>query len=551
MELRTRLWARSAGQSTGRRFAFGVSLLFFAVWGLGVGGFVYAFIDDRPDLTEQSIHAVCIGIFLMQVVLGMVSLAVAEFFDVSRLLHLPIGHREVFAAMAASGVAAPMALMYASPLIGAAVAIETDWSMIPWRGFLIMVQVALGHAVALLINLGFLNLFTRRRLRDVATILASIVGMGVYVMWQLAARGGASPDVVASFPVDLLRWLPTSWLADLFLARQAPGQLVLEGLGLFAFAGAVLWLGSRLLRRSFFGHMPSPVTRQRKDKEGWSFLPADIAAMVRTTRRTWIREPQVKAIWIQQTAFLLAPVVLVQLQASGGGAEDHAGIMAAMVPLVLPMSHLHFASNLFGLDGRGIVSTLLAPVGRGRVLVARGIAVGGFFLVSDFVVVVLILLASGLVSGFRADALTLAAAFRYVHLAPWLFIAVALTDIVLFAIGTITSVYLPSRIATPGRRPIQGQRVENAGCAAQLTRFVIFIPALVLGGGLSFVALCPVLGVFLPALDFGIAHIWGLVTIPVAFLVALGLYGTAVLGVRRALFEREEKIMNALVDRGD
>lgn len=551
MGLRTRLWARSAGQSPGRMVAFVLGLVIFLAWGFGLGSLVYSIIDGDPSLARPTVHAACLAIFLMQVVLGMVSLAVAEFFDVSRLLHLPIGYREVFAAMATSGVLAPIALMYASPLIGSTFALGTDWPVAPVRVALIVLQVALGHAVALTVNLAFLSILTRRRLRDLATILASLIGMGFYLTWQLAARGGASPELVASYPVDALAWVPTAWLADLFLLQQDGLTLAAKAAGLGVFVAAVLWAGSRLLRKSFLGHMPSPqIAKEKPDERGWSILPGEIAAMVRATRRTWMREPQVKAIWIQQTAFLMAPIILIQLR-SPTEAGDLAGLMAVMVPFVLPMSHLHFASNLFGLDGRGLVLTLLSPIRRWRVLFARGIAVGGFFLVSDFVIVVLILVASGLVTALRQDAVTAAAVLRHLPMAPWLFVAVALTDIVLFAIGTVSSVYLPSRLATPGRRALQGQRVENVGCAAQMVRFIIFIPALAIGGALGLLALAPVAHVFFPDAALGIPPLWVLATIPAAFVIAIGLYAGALVGASRALLEREERIVRALVDHGD
>lgn len=553
MALRTRLWARAAGQSPGRIIAFALGMVMFLGWGAGLGFASWQFVTNNPDDAARCVHAVCLGVFLMQVVLGLVSLAVAEFFDVSRLMHLPVGYREVFSAMAVSGVLAPMALMYASPLVGCAIGLEGGGGLLALRLALVVVQVFLGHAAALALNLLFLSFFTRRRLRDLATILASVIGMTFYFGWQLLARGGDTGQIVREFPVEAMRWSPTSWLADVFVFDRGY-WIAVEAVGLSVFILLLLKIGASLLRRTFLGQTAAPSTKDLADEVGGrSFLPPDIGAMVRATRKVWMREPQIKAIWIQQTAFLLAPAVIVQLQ---GPAEPTAvvPILAMMVPFFLPMSHLQFASNLFGLDGRGVTQILLAPVARWRVLVARGIAVGGFFLLWDAILILLVLLVSGVVSGVRSDELTVGAVSQYLRLAPWLFIAVALVDTVLFAVGTITSVYLPARLATPGRRPIQGQRAENTGCSAQMLRMLVFLPVFGLGLVLSVLALAPVAHRFLPQSDlipFSIDPLWAFLTIPLAFALALGIYAAAVFGASRALLEREERIVRALADAGD
>jgi hypothetical protein len=221
------------------------------------------------------------------------------------------------------------------------------------------------------------------------------------------------------------------------------------------------------------------------------------------------------------------------------------GVVVAMLITLLPLSRLHFASSLFGLDGRGVTQLFLTPVSRWRILLARGIALGGAFLVADMAVVMIVLLAMGAVAG---DPL------GFVRLTPFAWVGLALGEIILITMGTVTSVYLPLRIATAGRRAIQGQRVENAGCSAQLVRMLVYLPALVVSLLLAAAALWPLKNRLFGEDVVGfldVAPAWAALTIPLAFVFALGLYFAILFPMGDALQHREEKMVRALTDAGD
>ncbi|MAG58724.1 MAG: hypothetical protein CMJ83_20740 [Planctomycetes bacterium] len=540
MGLRTRLWLRASGQSSRKviTFALGWSVFFAMAIGLGLGA--HGIVSRNPGAEESFVHFACFGMFLMQVMLGMVSLAVAEFFDVSRILHLPLGYREVFAAMVVSGLFAPAILLYASPLVGAVCALD-DGGPVLVRVAFIVVLVGMGHATALTINLFLLSMMTRRRLRDIATLLASLIGVTIYFLWRTSVRGGALEDLIASDPTSHLRWLPTSWIADLFLFRHDAVTLACRGGLLAALLVLLLMLGARLLRATFLGHLPSPEVSQvgsvarRRD-----WLPADLAVLVRTARTLCFREPQVRALWLQQTVFLMAPAVFMHLDAGGAGAVS----VVFMTAVLLPMSHAHFAWSLFGLDGKGITLLLLSPTPRWRILFSRCIAFGGLFLISDLVMVFLLFLVIGIIDGSPLGML---------HLVPWAFLLTAMADLMLMNVGLVTSVWFPMRIATAGRRAISGQRTENSGCATQLIRMMIIVPSILVGNLFGAVALWPVISFMVddPPSILSLDPAWGFVTIPAAFGAVLALQWGVIMVAGRGLERREPQLLGALVDTGE
>lgn len=539
--LRFRLTFRSIGRSGGRTAAFVIAMAIMLVWGTMLGLGTYAQARSSPQRAEALAHFVFFSVFTAQVILGVVSLVVSEFFDVSRILHLPVGYREVFAAMALGGIFAPMTILYASPAVGLALGLGGGAAAGAARLLAFLLLLLLGHGLALLLNLVFLTLLSRRKLRDIATIVASLIGVGFYVAFRTMSPGrNGWARLLDSDPTAGLRWLPSSWAAELFLGAAPVPRLALAGGGVLVLLLGIWLLGARALRAAFLGQMPSPeagaVAADEARRRDW--LPGDVAIILRTARKLYFREPQVKALYLQQTVFMLAPVLFIHLDRNGDAPP--AIVLLFMLPMLLAFSHMVFMQSLFGLDGRGLGLLLLTPVPRWRVLLARGMTLAGFFLLADLVVTALALLVSGLLQG---------SALALLPLLPKAWFAVAIFDIVMLAFGTVTSVAMPIRLVTQGRRALSGQRSENAGCSSQLLRLLLFFPAVAIGGVLAFVALWPVLDVGIYGLAPDPSYVAA--TAPLAFLLALGLWALAIAVMGDRLQRHEERLVRAFVDTGE
>ncbi len=267
-------------------------------------------------------------------------------------------------------------------------------------------------------------------------------------------------------------------------------------------------------------------------------MPRDLATLVESGRHVYWREPHVKGLYLQQTVFLVLPFAFIQFQSMKRG--NPLPSLAYALPGLLAMSHLAFAQSLFGLDGRGITLQLLSPLPRWKLLLGRGIALLSIFVVFDAILAAILLVTSGVMRGdWRA----------HLDQFPFVLIAVLIADLVVVSLGNIVSVVAPTRLFTPGRRAIQGQRMENAGCAAQATRGFLFLPAILMGAILVGLALLPRLRWFSGSRILPDSALW--VTIPLGIGLAGGIYALTVFLMGRSLERREERLAAALIDSGD
>ncbi len=537
--LRLKLTLRASGQSPGRMVAFLFGWAIFLVMALGTAWITAGQVRATPSLLPEMVRLVFVSTFVAQVLFGLMSLAASEFFDVSRLMHLPVREREVFSAMVASGLVSPMALFYGAPALGIVVGAGGGASIILCRVAIVVLLLLLGHAFALLFNLWLLLAFTRRRLRDLVTIFASILGTGVFIAIRSFDSQGFQRLVEAD-PAARLWFFPSQWLARLFLLDISPGLASLLGFGVLSVFTFTFALGARALRASYLGQVPSPETKAIGGDEtrAWRWLPRDLAALVESGRHVYWREPHVKGLYLQQTVFLVLPFAFIQFQSMKRG--NPLPSLAYALPGLLAMSHLAFAQSLFGLDGRGITLQLLSPLPRWKLLLGRGIALLSIFVVFDAILAAILLVTSGVMRGdWRA----------HLDQFPFVLIAVLIADLVVVSLGNIVSVVAPTRLFTPGRRAIQGQRMENAGCAAQATRGFLFLPAILMGAILVGLALLPRLRWFSGSRILPDSALW--VTIPLGIGLAGGIYALTVFLMGRSLERREERLAAALIDSGD
>jgi hypothetical protein len=428
--------------------------------------------------------------------------------------------------MLTSSVIAPGTLLVGAPVFGAIAALDGPFGIQAFRAVVVVALLLFGQATALFLGYLLLGALSRRRLRDAATILGSVLGIGSYLVFRMMTPGreGDIRDWVGSGALwDVLRFLPTSWFADAAgwssLAASALGLVPI----LLALAAAVI-LGAWSFSRFYGGagatseaagatsDAPRPV----------KLLPGDVGAVARQTLSVIWREPQLKAMLFQQMIVLVLPFL---------GVRSADGLRHASwwLPSVLVFAHAWLALSLLGVDGPGLKMMLQTPAPRSRILAGRVLALGWLFTIIDLV----------------ATSALVFILSQWIHVPrPWplffeLLTASVVADWVLVAAGAVISVLVPSPLVRGGKHV----RLRQEGCATNVGRALLRIPVMavcVAAGGLA----------ILPAL-LGFDPLWHAVSVPAGSLFALGAGAAAVTVGGRILEAREERILTLMADAGD
>jgi hypothetical protein len=527
--LRLRLALRAAAGGQGRLVLTLLGWVLLAGVGLSLGIATARLASGEPALQGPLVRGVFLSVFLVQGALGALSVVASEFFDVSRLLHLPVRSREVFTAMTLAGLLSPMILVYAAPLVGLLVVVPGGGADLLFRLASVLLLLLLGHSCALGLNLLLLLAFTRRRIRDLATLAASLVGTGVFLLIR-TLEPDRTVEILVSDPARGFAWVPSQWLARVFLEGPealAPGLLAL------LVQVAILAAGGRALAAAYLGLAPPSATPARARPDS---IPTGgpIAELARATRRIYLREPHIKGLYLQQTVFLLLPILLLEIQGAGRGTGS--GVLLVLLPGLLALSHTAFVQSQFGLDGRGLQLLLLSPLPRSRLLLGRGLGLLGIFLVLDSLLATAAWGAVGWIQGIGPELRRL----------PLVLGAVCILDLVMLAVGAVTSVVMPTRLFTPGRRALAGQRMEGAGCAAQAGRMLIFLPGLLAGSILAGIAVFPALPINRVVPPGAI-----LLSLPLGVLAALLVWLLVLRRLGPTLQRRQDLVMATLIDAGD
>jgi hypothetical protein len=329
------------------------------------------------------------------------------------------------------------------------------------------------------------------------------------------------------------------------MVGDAEARLLAVGGFLVSFV-IMLFIGSRLVKAAFLGENQSPLITKghgSADSEPTLHRVSASAAIAQVARRLYTREPQIKALYLQQTVFLLGPVILLLLHS-----RDLPNLLQRIAPLLammLPLSHAALLWSLFGLDGRGLMTMLLSGISHREIIKARLFNLLKLMAMADVFIVVVFLAVAGAVSGNVREA---------VLLAPLLLMAVITLTAIIGGLGAVMSVMVPMRLASSGRRPIQTSKSEAMGLRPTLVRLLLLMPVLFVSIVVASLVTWPFQEVIhgkgremLPK----ISPWWGMLTIPCAVsLVWAWLNGCLDFAAKR-MFRRESLMLEALADTGD
>lgn len=532
------------------RTALMVAFVGFAVL-LSVGVYAAAFRllrNGEVDAARGLVHGVHLLGFVWLAVGPVLAFGANEFLDVTRLFHLPVGHRTVFVASLLGIAASPGVLLAALPMLASALAwhggvVSTLWAVTASL-LVIAAAVALGHLGVL----ALLNTLRSRRWRDVMMVVGPAIGVGFYLLSRVLVEGGVGEIVPALRAIDLHRdWmmpLPSWWGAT---AVVAPGWAErIPVLFLIPLLVVVVRIGAGLQERAFHGEVPGGPAPQSAKRSGRGILeriPGPLGALAAKDLALLKREPVVRMVAMQGAAFTLTPLLLLLLRAMGTESavvEDAARVakvlpFVSLVGLAALVSEFALLLNLLGLEGGGMVHALLTPVPRRTFLLGKDLAhLFAFGGANGILAAVAVLAAYGWAGrpgeGVLRGGLAAVESLCYVCVA--------------LSIGNLVSVFVPLPLVARDRRALRQQMAGARGC------FVAFKQSL--GFAVVGAACTPVLILFhhadfLHAAGAGLdTRPWLLLTVPLAVIFCAGALAASAAWGGARLAATEERVAAAL-----
>jgi predicted permease len=459
-------------------------------------------------------------------------------FDPGRLLLYPVSLGKLFVMDFASEVTS-LASIFAAPVVFAlALGAGAGHGKI-LQGLLVSAcAVLFGLALAKWLATCIGTLMKGRRTRG-ETLLALI---GATFGLAGAFLGQLGPVLVEhASAIRFLRWTPPGAIAvALTKGLQTDGALdyAISLATLLAYIIALIWMTYWIARRSALGaggakgaRVSRPAQMEVERYAGWQlpFLSQELSALVEKEFRYAVRNAQLRTL-------ALMPLILIGLRLAqsnglrngtgwgpgmartfgGAFAQYGEGLMAATGLLYVFMILSSLACNLFGYEGGGMRTLILAPVERRNILIAKNIVVTLLSLAFSIILISINQLV------FRD--LSLRALF---FVAPCFVLYAALLALA----GNWLSIRFPKRLKF-------GKRMNATGVTA-----LLLIPLLLM---MALLPACAALAGYL-------AHslLLKYVTLLLFACVAVALYFLLIAGQGRALARRELEILEAVSGKTD
>jgi hypothetical protein len=504
---------RQATATPGRRVVTFLLVTLGAVASLllGLVAFAGPFVARRPNAAfplppgamDEALHLGFALVYLVLVLSPALGFRGNEFLDVTRLFHLPVSHRTVFAASTVGISCSGAVLFWLPPLAGLVLGTlaphrgwrGVDWAAMPWgtaAARLFLVAAFLLHAVAVgqLLVLVLLNFLRSRRYQDLGLVVAPVVAGAVYLgTWWVLSRGREPGSSHRGFErllsAGLSGWipfLPSRWLTEAMVGagRGAATAWLPFLLGFLPLTGIVLALSAHLQERAFLGDVP-PIEAGRggsgRRVPGGRLLarlfPDPVLAVASKELRLLRREPIVKSVLIAQAFFLGLPVLWLAVR-SQEGADAYGAVakVAWVLPFLLVFVENTLTMNLLGLEGPGVSHLRTTPVPWRQVLIGKDLCYLLLFGAANLLftagaVLLLRVLRPGAVPD-PVGTILLAAVGGTCALA------------VVVAVGNVLSVAMPTSLAARGRMALRQQSAFSEGCYEKLARMAVFVAAAVL-----------------------------------------------------------------------
>ena len=478
-------WRIVSRRMAGKPVLLALELLLRVAFALGVVAFSvavafgvrYLVSTGRIAEARGAVHLVHATSFVFLALTPVLGFRGNEFLDVTKLLTFPVTHRTVFASSLLSLLASgsvfaavlpvvAVATGYAGTVAGAVLGVLAGL-------LLVATSVALGQVLLLV----FLDRLRSRKWRDVTMVVVPLLTGGVYAGSRILFRGEGSDretflallgrvDSLAGWLVPLPSWWSAHAVTGGTWARLAPA---------LAMVPLLVWLvrvAARLQERTYHGEVEdAPRTLERSGTGRGSGLLRrvvrdPVAALAEKDIALLRREPAVRTTLIGQFTFALVPVGLLVWNVLTERTDDPAraatvAAFAGAVSYVFLLAEMAILLNVLGLQGGGLVHTLLTPVRRRDLLLGKDVAhLVVFGTINAAVAVTAVVVAHVAFGAGSPGVVVTRAALGAVE-------AYAAAALVL-GIGDVMSVLLPYRLAAKDRRALRQQTSTREGCLRTL-----------------------------------------------------------------------------------
>ncbi len=476
-----------------------------------------------PDALAEWVHLCFVSALLLLLVSTLLGVAGSDFSDLTRLFHLPVRPTTAFLAQVAGQCLAGQPLFLLPALLGVAAGLGGGPAAVAGRAGIALLFLVHGALVAQCAKLLLLHTLRSRRFRDFAVLFAAGASGAAYLGLRLLFAGSDYlPAVRRALDAGISRYLaplPPLWASGAAAPGAGPGRVLLFALGFVPLTALLVVLGAVLAERAFFAEVPVGKARRAARREGslrdgppgLLWVPGPVRALFSREYRLLGREPMLKALLLQQAAFVVVPVFVLLLTGRGGP--------GAAVPLrewgvyLLLAVEAQVVFNLFGLDGAGAAALLMTPVSRRRLVLGKVLPHLVLWGALNLLVLTgLLLLSSPLPP---AEVLALSCRWTASYLA-------------FLGGGVLVSVLAPYPVTARGRRAADQDAAAREGCLRTVFRLA----------GLGALAL-----LLLPLHAFAVDP----ARAPLALLAAAALLLVCVEAGGRLLARREDRFVAALL----
>jgi hypothetical protein len=455
-------------------------LLFFVLpFGLGLAAFVGVGLETLEPARAGDLRCLVLtGVWVFWIVFPLVGFSLNQSYDLTRLFVYPLHRRTIFLANLLACFLDPT-LLLVLPAFVVLVALScpsVTWAPVAALALILFLAQTLALSQAVL--WGLLNILRSRRTRDWALLMAPLLGLAVYLGPQLFIRGAMGTNVFAT----LVSWQPSRYLwptppglaAGALEAAQAgrPLEVALCLLGSAAYLALTVLAGGWILGRLYTGEIGLYGREAGTEGRGsrlQRLATTPLAALALKEARYYWRDPRHKAMF-------LAPLFPLAVVLAGAFTSSVWTPPAALL-FVTFVCFTGFASNfqnIFGVDREGLRLLFVTPCSREDILIGKnlaGVAVASLVTGATVVLVGIVLHEPRLAALCAAFVFPLA--------------------LIMAAVGNVTSIHFPVRMARRGENPFTSS--SGSGCLMALVNLA--------GTFVAWVAALPVLaGAALPTL---------------------------------------------------
>ena len=537
--LKWKLNLRGYQRNTSMVFSAVLLLIVFVLIALPLGVICgMGFVALKTGNDTHLLKAVLLGTYVLWLLSPLLGYALNDTYDITKLFVYPLSVKQIFVGAVCGSLLDITSLLMLPTFAAALYGFSLDFGALLLNaiaiGLLIFHTLSLSQATILL-SAGFLR---SRRFRDSIGIIFVVMGTLYFVLQMSLAMHPTSlhlDTLLTSNFWDKINYLPPGLAARSLEAAKhgnfsdSIAYLVI----LSVITGVTLYLAAVVVQKVYTGSGESggaePAVRQkqkaRDEKAGWGrlerFLPPAVLAIMEKETKYLFRDPYFRMVL---SNFLYLTVVtifmsvtmrrLTESQPSGMNFPLNSPQTGPLGSTLIMMMQLSLICNFFGTEGGAITQLFLAPCPRRQIVLGKNFALFLSLSAVNLIYVTIATVAAGNYAGMAKSYL-------------WLEILLVL----FMGLGNFASIYAPFRLVMKGWRVKQQSAAK--GCAYTLLYFLVMLIAAVLA--------LPVAAAFFVPGEF-IGAEWFALTLPLAMLYALCLYGLSLYFAPDLLAQREEQI---------